>query len=140
MSRTRYLLDTNVLSELVRQPQGVVARQIAAVGEGSVCTSIIVAVELRFGAAKRGLPQLMQQVDAILNALEVLPLEPPADDTYAQVRCRLERTGRPIGPNDLLIAAHALALDCTLVTANMGEFGRVPGLQVVNWLAPEASA
>jgi tRNA(fMet)-specific endonuclease VapC len=136
VSRARYLLDTNILSDLVREPQGVVARSIAAVGEAAVCTSVIVAAELRFGAAKRGLPRLTQQVDAILNALEVLPLELPVDDVYAQLRCALERAGQPIGPNDLLIAAHALASECALVTANVGEFARVPGLQVINWLAP----
>lgn len=139
MSRARYLLDTNIVSDLVRRPQGVVSRHMAAVGESAVCTSIIVAAELRFGAAKRGLPRLTQQVDAILNALEVLPLELPADELYAQLRCALERAGQPIGPNDLLIAAHALALDCTLVTANVGGFARVPGLQVLNWLTPAAS-
>ena len=129
-----YLLDTNILSALVRQPQGRVARQIAVVGEAQVCTSIIVAAELRFGAAKRAVPRLTQQVETILDALCVLALEPPADEAYAQIRAALEHAGTPIGPNDLLIAAHALALGCTLVTANVGEFARVPGLRVVNWL------
>lgn len=130
----RFLLDTNILSDLVRQPQGRVAQHIAAVGEDRVCTSIVVAAELRFGAAKRAAPRLTEQVEAILGALCVLALEPPADDFYAQIRTALERAGIPIGPNDLLIAAHALALDCTLVTANTDEFARVPGLRVVNWL------
>ncbi|GAA3983989.1 type II toxin-antitoxin system VapC family toxin [Comamonas faecalis] len=134
MSAPQFLLDTNILSDLVRQPQGVVARRIAQVGEDAVCTSIIVAAELRFGAAKRGAPRLTQQVDAILAALPVLPLELPADAGYAQIRCALEQAGQPIGPNDLLIAAHALALQCTLVTANEREFARVPGLVIVNWL------
>ena len=135
MSVSRFLLDTNILSDLVRQPQGVVARQIAAVGEEAVCTSIVVAAELRFGAAKRAHPRLTQQVESILAALAVLPLELPADALYAQLRCTLERAGQPIGPNDMLIAAHALALECTLVTANVSEFARVPGLSVVNWLS-----
>lgn len=134
MSAPQFLLDTNILSDLVRQPQGVVAQRIAQVGEEAVCTSIIVAAELRFGAVKRGAPRLTQQVEAILAALPVLPLELPADAGYAQIRCALEQTGQPIGPNDLLIAAHALALQCTLVTANEREFVRVPGLAVVNWL------
>lgn len=73
-------------------------------------------------------------MEAILAALPVLPLELPADAGYAQIRCALEQAGQPMGPNDLLIAAHALALQCTLVTANEREFARVPGLAVVNWL------
>lgn len=134
MSVPQFLLDTNILSDLVRQPQGAVARRIAQVGEDAVCTSIIVAAELRFGAAKRGAPRLTWQVEEILAALPVLPLELPADECYAQLRCALDKSGRPIGPNDLLIAAHALALECTLVTANEDEFARVPGLAVANWI------
>ncbi|WP_422126810.1 type II toxin-antitoxin system VapC family toxin [Thioalkalivibrio sulfidiphilus] len=135
MSSPRYLLDTNVISELVRHPQGVVAKQIAAVGETAVCTSIVVAAELRFGAAKRDSVRLTNQVDAILGAMDVLPLDAPADSAYARLRAALEKSGRPIGPNDMLIAAHALAAECVLVTANADEFSRVPGLRVENWLA-----
>ena len=134
MSAPRYLLDTNVLSDLVRHPQGIVARKIAAVGEAAVCTSIIVAAELRFGAAKRGSARLSHQVHAILSAIEVLPLDMPADTTYAQLRWALEQSGRPIGPNDMLIAAQALAHECVLVTANVGEFSRIIDLQVTDWL------
>lgn len=130
-----FLLDTNILSDLVRQPQGRVARQIADVGEEQVCTSIIVAAELRFGAAKRAVPRLTRQVEAILAAISVRPLESPADEIYGHIRSELEHAGTPIGPNDLLIAAHALSLGCTLVTANVHEFARVSRLRVVNWLA-----
>ena len=70
----------------------------------------------------------------MLSALEILPLEPPADERYAEIRHHLARRGTPIGPNDLLIAAHALAADLTLVTANTREFERVPSLRVDNWL------
>ena len=70
----------------------------------------------------------------MLSALEILPLEPPADERYAEIRHHLARQGTPIGPNDLLIAAHALAADLTLVTANTREFERVPSLRVDNWL------
>ena len=75
----RYLLDTNMVSDLVRHPQGSVTQAISAVGEGEVCTSIIVAAELRYGATKRGSPRLTAQLDAILAALEILPFEAPAD-------------------------------------------------------------
>jgi tRNA(fMet)-specific endonuclease VapC len=130
----RYLLDTNILSDLVRQPQGKVAVRIAEVGEDSICTSIIVAAELRYGAEKSGSKSLSERVDLILSALEILPLEPPTDRHYGDLRHHLARRGTPIGPNDLLIAAHALAQDLTLITANTREFKRVHGLRVENWL------
>ena len=129
-----FLLDTNIVSDLVRHPQGRVADAIAAEGEAKVATSIIVAAELRFGAAKRGSRRLAEQLDAILHVLPILPFEPPADLRYADVRARLEKAGTPIGANDLLIAAHALALDLVLVTANIREFKRVKGLRCVDWL------
>ena len=130
-----YLLDTNILSDLVRHPQGTVASKIAAVGEQSVCTSIIVAAELRYGANKSGSSKLADRIDLILSALEVLPLKTPADRYYGEIRNHLARGGSPIGPNDMLIAAHALSANLTVVTANTGEFSRVPGLNVKNWLA-----
>lgn len=130
----RYLLDTNTLSDLVRRPQGAVAERIEAVGEDTISTSIVVAAELRYGAAKSRSERLQARVELILSALEVLPLEPPADHHYAEVRACLTREGTPIGANDLLIAAHALATDLTVVTANRREFGRVPGLRSEDWL------
>ncbi|MDP1527024.1 MAG: type II toxin-antitoxin system VapC family toxin [Rhodocyclaceae bacterium] len=135
MAEQRYLLDTNILSDLVRNPQGKIARKIAKVGEAMVCTSIIVACELRYGAAKKGSPRLSEQLEAILAPLEIVPLEPDADRHYGLIRATLERSGQIIGPNDLLIAAQALDGGLTLVTDNVGEFKRVPGLRVQNWLA-----
>jgi len=129
-----YLLDTNILSDLVRNPQGVIAAQITRAGEDTICTSVIVAAELRYGATKSNSAKLAERVDLILSALEILPLETPADHQYAALRHHLTRQGTLIGPNDLLIAAHALAGGLTVVTANVGEFSRVPGLKVENWL------
>ena len=129
-----YLLDTNILSDLVRNPQGEVAAQITKAGEDSVCTSIVVAAELRYGATKSNSAKLAERIDLILSALEILPLEKPADHQYAAIRHHLARQGTSIGPNDLLIAAHALSNNLTVVTANVGEFSRVPGLKVENWL------
>ena len=128
-----YLLDTNILSELVRRPRGPIARKVAEVGEAAVCTSVIVSSELRFGALKSGSERLNRQVEAVLGAMEVLPLSIPADHEYARIRRTLEQRGQPIGPNDLLIAAHARSQQLTLVTANLAEFQRVPDLQVENW-------
>jgi tRNA(fMet)-specific endonuclease VapC len=131
----RYLLDTNILSDLLRNPGGRVARRLAVVGEAAICTSIVVACELRYGAAKKGSPQLSARVESLLASLEILPLDQPSDPHYAEIRLHLDRMGKPIGPNDLLIAAHALALDLTLVTNNVDEFSRVPRLPLENWLA-----
>ena len=130
----RFSLDTNILADLVRNPAGVVAQHIADVGEACVAVSIVVACELRFGAAKSGSPRLTKRVEEILAAVETLPLEPPVDKAYATARRALEARGTPIGPNDLLIAAQAKALGMTVVTDNLREFRRVPGLDVVNWL------
>jgi len=130
----RYLLDTNILSDLIRHPQGMVMRQIEKVGEEQVCTSIVVAVELRYGAAKRESPRLSAQLEAVLGAIEVLPFEAPADRAYGRLRARLEREGTPIGGNDMLIAAQVLALGYCIVTDNEREFSRIPDLARENWL------
>jgi len=131
---TRYLLDTNILSRLVRDPQGSIAQRIARVGEARVCTSIIVACELRYGAARSSSTRLNAQVEAILGAVEVLPFEADADRHYAAIRYTVERRGLSIGANDLLIAAHARSVEAVCVTANVAEFKRVPALRVENWL------
>ena len=130
----QYLLDTNTISDLIRHPQGPVARRIGEVGEDAVCTSIVVSSEVRFGVEKSGSEKLRSQAEAILSAMAVLPFDLPADQHYAELRWHLTRRGAPIGPNDLLIAAHARALDLAVVTANDSEFRRVPSLEVENWL------
>ena len=130
-----WLLDTNVVSELLRNPQGKATRELSRVGEDAVCTSVIVAAELRYGAEKSRSTELKRRLERVLAALEVLALEPPADRHYADIRDHLTRRGTPIDPNDLLIAAHARSLGLTVVTANEREFSRVPGLAVTNWLA-----
>lgn len=91
----RYLLDTNILSDLVRHPQGRVAEQIMRVGESEVCTSIIVAAELRFGAAKHGSARLSAQLEAVLSVLDVVPLEQPTDEAYGAIGSSLSRPARP---------------------------------------------
>ena len=127
-------LDTSILSALVRHPKGVVAKRISRAGEDTVCTSVIFAAELRYGALKSTSSSLAERIDLILSALDILPLEIPTDREYAALRQHLTCQGTPIGPNDLLIAAHALALDLTVVTGDVREVLRVPGLKVENWL------
>lgn len=135
MSR-RFLLDTSVLSHLIRDPRGAVAQRLSNVDDSQVFTSVVVAGELRFGARKKGSPALAERVDRLLEQIEVAPLEVGVDRIYADVRHALESSGRLIGANDLLIAAHALEQDATLVTDNVEEFERVPGLVVENWVRP----
>ena len=135
MADYRYLLDTNILSELIKNPRGPMAVAMLTAGkEKHCCTSIIVACELRYGAAKKQSPQLSFNVEQVLNSLPVLPLEDDVDRIYADIRIDLERRGLPIGHNDLLIAAHAVSLGLTVVTANEREFSRVEKLNVENWL------
>lgn len=129
-----YLLDTNIVSDLMRNPRGRAATRLAEVGESQVCTSLIVAAELRYGAARRKSPQLTERLETVLNAMDIVPLDRPVDVLYGEVRAQLEEEGQLIGPNDLLIAAHALALGHTLVTDNDREFARVKSLTVENWL------
>jgi tRNA(fMet)-specific endonuclease VapC len=129
------MLDTNIISDLIRNPQGRAAKRIAKVGEDNICTSIIVAAELRYGCAKSGSKRLLQAVEDLLGEIKVLSFDVPADAEYGGIRSELEAAGKPIGGNDLLIAAHAYATGATIVTANTGEFKRVRGLNVENWLA-----
>ncbi len=129
----RYMLDTNIVSDLVRRPGGEIARRAAALAPESMGVSIIVASELRYGAERRGSMRLSRQLEAVLSAIKTLPLAEPADRHYGMIRAELERIGRPIGHNDLLIAAHARALGATLVTGNVGEFSRVMDLAIEDW-------
>lgn len=127
------MLDTNALSELVRNPHGTLAQKLNAREADTVCTSIVAACELRFDAQRTGSAPLTQRVEQLLRALTVLPLDTPADEHYADIRATLERSGTPIGSRDLFIAAHARSRGMTLLTRSMREFQRVPGLAVEDW-------
>ena len=129
------MLDTNIISDLIRNPKGKAAKRIAKVGEDRICNSTIVAAELRYGCAKNGSKRLLKAVEDVLGEIEVLPFDVPADTEYGGIRSELEAAGTPIGGNDLLIAAHAHAAGATMVTANVDVFKRVRGLNVENWIA-----
>jgi len=118
----------------MRNPRGRVFERISEVGEASICTSIIVAAELRFGAARKNSPRLTAQLETVIGAIEIVNLEAPVDTLYANIRSGLERLGQPIGGNDLLIAAHALAMNLTLITDNESEFARIGQLRIENWI------
>ena len=134
-----YMLDTNILSALEKNPKGAVARVLAereALPDTNLETSIIVACEVRFGVQKKGSLVLAERMEQILGRIRILPLGAGVDEAYARVRLSLERKGEPIGANDMLIAAHAMAVNAVLVTDNIREFSRVDGLKVENWLMP----
>jgi tRNA(fMet)-specific endonuclease VapC len=127
------MLDRNIVSDIIRNSAGRAAQRARA-AQDSVCVSVIVAAELRYGCAKKESSQLLRRVEAFLAEVPVMSFDVPADTEYSGIRAELEAAGRPIGSNDLLIAAHACALAATVVTANVGEFRRIPGLNVENWL------
>lgn len=129
----RYMLDTNIVSAIVREPRGKVLDRLLEVGEENVFISIITHGEIWYGVKKNGSQELAQKVSAVTRRLYAAPLQLPTDQRYAEIRLAL-RQGKNIGPNDLWIAAHAVALDAVLVTNNETEFSRVPGLKIENWL------
>lgn len=130
----RYMLDTNIVSDVIKFPLGKAGIRVADLPPGSACLSIVVAAELRFGARKAKSDRLWQKITDFMALVPSVPFHYPGDELYAEIRARLESSGTPIGPNDIFIAAHALSLDLTLVTANLREFSRVPGLRLENWL------
>ncbi|MFD6316693.1 type II toxin-antitoxin system VapC family toxin [Methylorubrum thiocyanatum] len=132
----RYLLDTNILSALIRSPRGPVTEQIRRVGEARVYTSVIVEAELRYGAARKGSERLSRQVEVVLGSIPIEPWREPFGRIYAELRLGLERAGTPIGANDLLIGAQALADGSVLVTDNTREFERLTDLTIENWVRP----
>ena len=129
-----FMLDTNIISDLVRHPRGLAAERLAEVRGGEVATSVVVAGELRYGCRKRASARLTDRVEAVLREIAVLTLGPDASSFYGEIRCHLEARGTPIGQNDLWIAAQARAAGAVLVTDNGGEFGRIEGLVTENWI------
>ncbi len=129
-----YLLDTNVIGEIARNPQGGVANRVAALPPDEYGINPVVACEIEYGLTKRESTRLRRQIEKILEAIAVIELPTDIAVHYGRIRVELEKQGTPIGPNDLLIAAHGLASELTLVTGNEKEFRRVHGLNVENWL------
>ena len=131
----QYMLDTNIVSAMVRNPHGALAHKLSVIDTSTLCISIIVAAEIRFGLVKGVAKQMQLQIEATLETIDILPLTAPADTHYGEIRSYLEKRGQPISANDLFIAAHARSLNLTLVSNNTREFERVPGLKLEDWLA-----
>lgn len=134
MAAPLWMLDTNTLSALIRGSSPALVQRLNAAGEEAICTSIVVACEMRYGAQRKGSAALTARVEALLAEVTILPFDGEADQHYADIRCVLERAGTPIGSHDLLIAAHASSRGLVVVTHNVREFQRVPGLKVEDWL------
>lgn len=136
----RYLLDTNICIYILKRAPPQVFRRLESLQVGEVGLSAITYSELQFGVAKSSKPEHNQQaLDGFLTPLEVLAYPAAASPVYGDLRARLQREGTPIGPLDLLIAAHALHLRVALVTNNLREFSRIKGLQLENWIGTESS-
>ena len=136
-SGSTYLLDTNIISALMKDRTGAITANVRAwaqrLPDCRLVTSVVVQYELLFGLARHGTSRLQTAYDIQMNKLPVLPLDAAVGPHYARLRAHLEKAGTPIGANDTLIAAHALALGATLITAD-AEFSRIPDLALENWL------
>ena len=132
------LLDTNICIHLINRRSGFerVLRRLSSRSFGEICISAVTVSELRYGVAKSARSsENTATLDEFLSRFELLDYPVDAAATYGRTRTGLERAGTPIGNNDLLIAAHALAIDARVATSNASEFERVTGLKVLDWLA-----
>lgn len=133
MSAPRFLLDTNICIYVINRRPAAVFERFAALRLGDVAISSITGAELAFGVAKSGSTRNQAALDKFLAPLDILDFDEQAMRAYGPLRANLERAGTPIGALDLLIAAHALALGCTLVSNNLREFERIRDLRTENW-------
>ena len=133
-----YVLDADIISALARNPRGSVAKRIAEVGADAIGVGAVTAAKLRYGCAKKKSRKPAAQIEVILSNLTILALDVPQTPNMAGFRAELEAIGKTIGPNGLLIEAHARTLDAVLVTANGRKFNRIRGLKVENWLREDA--
>lgn len=130
----RYLLDTNILIAMSKERPGLNGR-LARFSAGAILLSSVVVAEIEYGIAKSARRDHNRRVfDTLLTGFPIVDFNAEAARAYGPIRAKLETQGKLIGPYDLMIAAHALALNAVLVTDNVGEFSRVEGLPVENWL------
>jgi tRNA(fMet)-specific endonuclease VapC len=132
----KYLLDTNTCIYALKGLHPSIARRLFSLSPPAVKIPSMVQAELLLGAAKSNRPvETRKVIAAFLAPFEIVPFGSEAAAVYAEIRGTLERTGKPIGPNDFIIAATAIAYGGVLVTANLHEFQRVPGLRSESWLS-----
>ena len=131
----RFLLDTNTVSFHIRRSSPRLRRRLRRTKADEVALSVITEMEIRFGLARQPGLRIAPLVLEFLAGISIVPLTSHAATHYARVRAELEAAGTPIGPLDLMIAAHGLALGATVVTTNLKEFRRVRGLRCEDWAA-----
>jgi tRNA(fMet)-specific endonuclease VapC len=129
---TGYMLDTDISSYIIKRRPATLVERFEKYAE-TLNVSVITAAELRSGAEKAGRLKLTELVEAYLERLAILDWTNEVTSHYARIRSELERSGKPIGNMDLLIASHAVSQDVTLVTNNLKHFSNVPGLKVEVW-------
>jgi len=132
----RYMLDTNILIFLIKKRPLEVLSQFARHPLSDVCISTMTVAEMEFGVARSASTKNRLALDGWLQLLATPAFDEAAAQAYGRLRATLAQRGTPIGPLDTLIAAHALSLDATLVSNNVREFSRVPGLRVEDWSSP----
>lgn len=129
---TGYMLDTDISSYIIKRRPATLVEKFEKYAE-ILNVSVITAAELRFGVEKAGRPKLSDLVEAYLERLAILDWTNDVTIHYARIRSQLERSGKPVGNMDLLIASHAVSQGMTLVTNNVRHFSSVPGLEVEVW-------
>ena len=129
---TGFMLDTGISSYIIKRRPATLVERFEKHAE-SLSVSVMTAAELRFGAAKAARPKLAEPVEAYLERLAILDWTNEVTGHYARIRSELERSGKPIGNMDLLIASHAVSQRMVLVTNNLKHFANVPGLTVEVW-------
>lgn len=131
----RFLLDTDTCIYLIKKKPPSVIEKLRACQAGDVGISAVTVAELRYGASKsQRIQQNHEALDLFLAPFEVVTFDETAAAAYGGIRAQLEKAGQPIGPLDMLIAAHAKGMNVALVTNNVGEFKRVKGLKVETWI------
>ena len=128
-----YLLDTNTVSFHIRRSSAALQRRLKATPAVSVALSVVTEMEIRYGLARNPALRIAPAIEEFLRGITILPLTSDAAAHYARSRAELDARGTPIGPLDLMIASHALALGITLITTDLSEFRRVPGLRCEDW-------
>jgi tRNA(fMet)-specific endonuclease VapC len=128
------MLDTNICIDIIREQRPSLLERFASHAVGDIGISVMTLAELEYGVSKSSRPARNRDaLDQFMSPLEVAQFDRPATAAYGRLRTALEKKGQSIGSMDLLIAAHAASLDVRLVTHNVGEFGRVPGLRIEDW-------
>jgi tRNA(fMet)-specific endonuclease VapC len=130
----KYLLDTNVCIDFLNRSHPSVIERVTSAYPEDLCLSSVVVAELRYGADRsRKRAENHERLDILIAEIPCVDFDLSAAWIYGRIRSTLEAKGSPIGPYDMMIAAHALSLELTLVTDNVREFQRVAGLKVENW-------